>query len=683
MSLQKYDGTLVTPELARRYAQASGGREVPAEVQNRQAPHFRQIKGFPVSRIVPEDDPLLSFFRWYWYDGDRWNSYSTDATRIYQDRQHPMATMYDPIVRNPPIRGSGGKVTFGSQWVYVVPEPYNCSFSISEEQAMVKGHPGQGVWAMIQAITYRRECAPGAPPEGATAPAWYGKYPDCRYVSTPSDFMREAMWCLFSRQIDGHCHYAFQALIPQPDPIDKKTGKSTRTPYTYVCTDTNTYYVISELFHRIGEPLGPLLRAAPERPPQVAVLESFATYAFAHKASMSSTCQPIFDRGSIAVVASLQPYVLYEEDLAEKGIPDSVKVLLAPHCDVLAQKSFEAIRAWQLKGGVLIADANLPPALMRDYDYPPFARTGKAATDAPAVRKAAAELRALVSKACVPYAGTSTDDIFTWVRSSGSADYVFAINDRRVAGDYVGQWGVIHEKGLPTSGSVTIERASGAVYDLERHCAVPFASEGGRTTVQVDLKPCDGAVLMATAAPLKPLKVIESETSVGCMVTVYASENPLWNETFKLSTYIGDEKSGYPKYTSDYLSTHAMPRSWDGANGLFVDEQMTQSNLVSYVENSGIAWQMQGKGKGSVSYTRGDGPSGLDEVLGRVRDLIVDLGTQPIRVVADAVPEGDAHGDGAYVQILLADHLDGFQYISCIQHESLRLLTPGHTWCMA
>ena len=513
-----------TPELKRLYAKASGGREVPPEVQNRQAPHFRQIKGFPVSRIVPEDDPLLSFFRWYWYDGDRWNSYSTDATRIYQDRQYPMATMYDPIVRNPPIRGCGGKVTFGSQWVYVVPEPYNCSFSISEEQAMVKGHPGQGVWAMIQAITYRRECAPGAPPEGATAPAWYGKYPDCRYVSTPSDFMREAMWCLFSRQIDGHCHYAYQALIPQPDPIDKKTGKSTRTPYTYVCTDTNTYYVISELFHRIGEPLGPLLRAAPERPPQVAVLESFATYAFAHKASMSSTCQPIFDRGSIAVVASLQPYVLYEEDLAEKGIPDSVKVLLAPHCDVLAQKSFEAIRAWQLRGGVLIADANLPPALMRDYDYPAFARTGKAATDAPAVRKAAAELRALVLKACVPYAGTSTDDIFTWVRSSGSADYVFAINDRRVAGDYVGQWGVIHEKGLPTSGAVTIERLSGAVYDLERHCAVPFTSEGGRTTVRVDLRPCDGAVLMATAAPLKPLKVIESETSVGCVVTVYAPE---------------------------------------------------------------------------------------------------------------------------------------------------------------
>ena len=165
-----------TPELKRLYAKASGGREVPPEVQNRQAPHFRQIKGFPVSRIVPEDDPLLSFFRWYWYDGDRWNSYSTDATRIYQDRQYPMATMYDPIVRNPPIRGSGGKVTFGSQWVYVVPEPYNCSFSVSEEQAMVRGHPGQGVWAMIQAITYRRECAPGAPPEarcaGGTYPPW-------------------------------------------------------------------------------------------------------------------------------------------------------------------------------------------------------------------------------------------------------------------------------------------------------------------------------------------------------------------------------------------------------------------------------------------------------------------------------------------------------------------------------
>lgn len=511
-----------TPELARRYAQASGGREVPVEVQNRQAAHFRQIKGFPVSRIVPEDDPLLSFFRWYWYDGDNWNSYSTDATRIYQNRKHPMATMYDPVVRNPPIRGCGGKVTFASQWIYVVPEPYKCAFSVSEEKAMVRGHPGQGVWTMIQSITYRRNAAPKAPPEG-TAPEWYGRYPDCRYITTPHDFMREAMWSLFARQIDGHCHYAFQALLPQPDPVNRKTGKSARTPHTYVCTDTNTYFVISELFHRIGEPLGPFLRAAPERPSPVAFLESFATYVFAHKASLSSS-SAIFDRGSLAVAAGLQPSVLYEEDLAETGISDDIKVLLAPQCDVLSRKSHEAIKAWQLRGGTLIADRCLPPALMRDYDFPAFKRTGKAAADAPMVRKAAAELRALVSKVCEPYSGTSTGDIFTWVRTAGSADYLFAINDRRTAGDYVGQWGLIHEKGLPTSGDVYLNRSAGAVYDLERHCAVPFKSKNGRTTVHVDLKPCDGAVLMVTAAPLKPLATGVSRTATGCTVTVRAAE---------------------------------------------------------------------------------------------------------------------------------------------------------------
>ena len=116
-----------------------------------------------------------------------------------------------------------------------------------------------------------------------------------------------------------------------------------------------------------------------------------------------------------------------------------------------------------------------------------------------AFRRAAALMKAAVLPAVRPYADSDNDGILASARTSGDADYVFAINDRRVAGDYVGQWGVIHEKGLPTSGSVTIERASGAVYDLERHCAVPFASEGGRTTVRVDLRPCDGAVLMATA----------------------------------------------------------------------------------------------------------------------------------------------------------------------------------------
>ena len=54
------------------------------------------------------------------------------------------------------------------------------------------------------------------------------------------------------------------------------------------------------------------------------------------------------------------------------------------------------------------------------------------------------------------------------------------------------------------------------------------------------------------------------------------------------------------------------------------------------------------------------------QLFGLAGDLIVNVVAQAVPVVADAIEERDAHGDGADIQILLPDHLDGFQYISRI-----------------
>ena len=48
------------------------------------------------------------------------------------------------------------------------------------------------------------------------------------------------------------------------------------------------------------------------------------------------------------------------------------------------------------------------------------------------------------------------------------------------------------------------------------------------------------------------------------------------------------------------------------------------------------------------------------KLFGTRGDLIIDLITKTVHVLADAVPQGNAHGDGAYVEVFLADHIDGF-----------------------
>ena len=49
-----------------------------------------------------------------------------------------------------------------------------------------------------------------------------------------------------------------------------------------------------------------------------------------------------------------------------------------------------------------------------------------------------------------------------------------------------------------------------------------------------------------------------------------------------------------------------------------------------------------------------------DEVCGAAGDLVVDFATGYFAVGVGAVEQGDAHGDGANVELLLLDHSDGF-----------------------
>ena len=59
---------------------------------------------------------------------------------------------------------------------------------------------------------------------------------------------------------------------------------------------------------------------------------------------------------------------------------------------------------------------------------------------------------------------------------------------------------------------------------------------------------------------------------------------------------------------------------------------------------------------------------GGDKVRGLGGDLVVDVLAGLFGVRVDAVQQADAHGHGAHVQIILREHLDGFQDIPGVKH---------------
>ena len=496
-----------TPVLSAAYRRHSG-HEIPEEVIGRVPPKWNQIEGFPASRVIPAGHPVYDFYRWFWQEGDCWNGLFTYVAQgVARRTGGRVFTYYDPFTRTPPVWGSGGEVTAGNHWVYCYPEPYRISFAISEENAMSRGHPGQGVMAMIQCICYRYGLATyqGAP--GGSCPEWYGKRPDAQFLTLPHDMMREAMWSAFSRRVDGINHYAPAAILDPPE------GESYHK--NYFVTDHETQHVMRELNARVSLPLGPLFRAAEERRPQVAILESAAS-AFLANQSTWGEGGVAFDVGLIATKANLMPAVVYEEEIERDGLPEGLEVLLMPGCEVLTEPVFKKIVAWQSRGGLIVADDGLVPGILPDGKLPEFVRLRDGEKDLSNISNAADELLKTVAPWHRPYVKTTSRDLIAHARQAGSADLLVVYADRRTAGETVGAWGVTLEKGLPVKGGVLVRRSAGAVYDLVRHAAVPFSCRDGKTAIGLDLVACDGAALLVTGKPLGRISVQVS----GSVVTV-------------------------------------------------------------------------------------------------------------------------------------------------------------------
>ena len=71
------------------------------------------------------------------------------------------------------------------------------------------------------------------------------------------------------------------------------------------------------------------------------------------------------------------------------------------------------------------------------------------------------------------------------------------------------------------------------------------------------------------------------------------------------------------------------------------------------------------------------------QVLGAAADLVIDLPGGGLGIGVGAVQERDTHGDGADVQVLLGDHIDGLHNIGVIEKHGGTSCLPRQMRCMA
>jgi hypothetical protein len=480
------------------YAQATGA-QIPATAQSKSGVRYDAIASFPSDRVVADDNPLLKYYQWFWREGDGWNGLHTRVHEgLKSTGRDDLWTFFDPAVRVPSIWGSGGQVDVVSQWTYSYPDPIKIGQAADELFAMAAGNPGQQVMKMTQVIWYRSQTAPDLPEHEADYTDWEQELPDARFITIAPDHMREAFWSKLSRPIKGIMYHGWGSLVG-----------AEHGSYRY--TNPQTREVLSELTRDVIRPLGPTLLQVPDRVARVGLLESFASQIFANRGTHGWSGTWEADMHLILQWAQLQPKILYEEQILLDGL-DGLDVLVLPSCDVLTESVATAIAAFQSRGGILVADENLAPRLIPDILVESRRRGGRPDQDKAALQAKALELRAQLDPYFERYGESDNSEVVVRFRQAGTSDYLFALNDHRTYGDYVGHHGRVMEKGLPSAAQFTVRRAHGAVYDLVTNKGVDTQLTDDGISFGSSFGPGDGAVFLIIDEPIEGV-ILEAPSS--------------------------------------------------------------------------------------------------------------------------------------------------------------------------
>lgn len=492
---------------------AYSGHDIPSAAAERECPGWRDIPDMPADRIVDDTFPLLNYYVWHWRHGDGW-SHANDVARKAFERGfgRSAVSVYAPALRMPSLWGVGGGNSHLLDWLYLYPAPFVISYQISELQAAARG-TGAATISSFSGYVRSTICATRIGKMPKKLPPWFKGRDVQVYLTVPPDWANEGCWLMAARQTDGIGLGGAAGVIGLPP-----GGKDWTS-----LTNTNTVDVVGTFFRAVARPLGPLLRNMPEHPPETAVLASYASLILSGSApGMWNTYTKLF--GELTTRANLNAMTLFEEEIERSGIPPSVRTIYMPNCAVLTRTTADALLKFRARGGRVVGEDTLAPGVAADATMKNYAdlftsigayRAKESDADFRAAAKALRDLAGFET-----YCGSENPWLIVSARSMPGADLVFAVNDKREAGDYLGEWGRVLEKGSPNSGTVRVNRAAAAVYDVVAHRQVKFRSAGGRTEIPVAFSTSDGRAFLVTSRPLAPLSVRAERVGKGVVVEV-------------------------------------------------------------------------------------------------------------------------------------------------------------------
>jgi len=500
------------------------GQDIPPEIQNGGGADWKTLAGFPTDRVLPDDHPILRYYRWFWSTGNGWKA-ANEAWYQGMDKRRQertdVWTLHDPTVRQPSIAGADGMVNYFGDRTMDVRDPIMTGLCLDQLLAMGAAHSREiGIFG-IMPLSWERETVSPFGAEGTaesirlediTAPA--------RHISLSPAILKESLWMMLARPVKGLVCTGWPAL---------RSAAGNVSPIR--ATHPQAYAAFRDVVDRVIRPLGPMLaRRKPWRSP-VVMLESFTSQMFAGRGLYRGTSPRTMKVWQALQHAHIQADIVYEEILAEGGL-EGRDILIMTESDVLPASVVATLKQWQQDGGKIIADEHLCPALKADVllsesavpilpANPPEAPVpaNSAPNPTPVTPPPAPlSLPERLAQICLdlglqPRVTCDNPDVILHASSTGEATCLFVINNSREAGTYVGQHGLVKESGLAVTASLNLGSDSINVYDLTRSAFVLPKREVSGLTIPLKLGPAEGRVFLLSSAPLLEINLDLPETA--------------------------------------------------------------------------------------------------------------------------------------------------------------------------
>ena len=491
-------GSGVEPAAFKKFA----GYDIPGNINGKSPRPYEGDPSFPWDRVISPQHPDLVFLRWFWDVGDGWNPLQSLLSETMHkavagiEHKKRFFTFYDPVTRVPPMWGSGGNVDMISQWTYTYPDPIKIGQTTDEVVAMAQGKPGQKIGSMTQAIWYRSQTAPvnkkvSAPPE------WLKDEPEAMFISIAPDSLREAFWSKISRRLDYIMYHGVGSLLARTD------------HKLYRMTNMQSKQVLKELNKTVILPLGPMLKKVPEKAFDVAILESLAASFYAPKHYPLGWGRNWMADLHLALQwGHFQPGIVYDEHLLNDRNIKDLKVLFVPGLEVVTSDVLAKLNQLRSKGVIIIGDEFTTPALMVDHRIKSITRdSNNPVKTKQELQKLGKELAGILDRYAPRKAVADNQDIVLRLRGTAKADYLFAVNDKRTFGDYIGQWKLVAAKGVATRGTVKVKTKAKAAYDLVRHRRINLKTTPSGCEFPLALAPGDGCCILLLEKPVANITV--------------------------------------------------------------------------------------------------------------------------------------------------------------------------------